>query len=145
MTVSGGGETNTANNTVGDVTTIDPSAPPQYQFTGFFTPVSNPPVINVAKAGSGVAIKFSLSGNQGLDIFGTGSPASVPLVGGGCPTGGGGSEPTSPAGKSGLSYNPTTDTYSYNWKTQKPWKGTCRQFVLVLNDGSTHVAFFQFK
>jgi len=101
--------------------------------------------MNTVKAGSGVAVKFSLTGNQGLNIFDAGFPASVPLVDLGCPSGGAGPGPTDPAGKSGLSYNPTTDTYSYNWKTQKSWKGTCRQFDLGLNDDSNHVAFFKFK
>ena len=30
-----------------------------------------------------------------------------------------------------LSYDPLADVYTYVWKTDKPWKGTCRQLVLV--------------
>jgi len=30
------------------------------------------------------------------------------------------------------------------WKTLKAWKGTCRQLELNLNDGSAHIADFQF-
>jgi hypothetical protein len=115
-----------------------------YAFTGFFQPVANPPVINTVKAGSGVAIKFGLGGNQGLDIFDAGYPASIPLTTT-CGTTGAVPEPTRPTGKSGLSYNAATDTYSYNWKTQKAWKGTCRQFDLGLNDDSDHLAIFTFK
>jgi hypothetical protein len=47
-----------------------------YHFSGFFSPVDNPPVFNTAKAGSAIPVKFSLGGNQGLDIFNPGYPAS---------------------------------------------------------------------
>src|SRR5262249_24123722 len=33
-----------------------------YNFTGFFSPVSNPPVLNVVNAGRAIPVKFSLSG-----------------------------------------------------------------------------------
>ena len=134
----------TGEDNAGNTTTTSCSYLVAYTFTGFFNPVANPPAINFVKAGSGVALKFSLAGNQGLNIFAAGYPASVELDPS-CLGIGLDAEPTFPAGKSGLSYNPTTDTYSYNWKTQKSWKGTCRQFVLGLNDGSAHVAFFKFK
>ncbi len=45
-----------------------------FQFSGFFQPVDNLPVINRAKAGSAVPVKFSLIGNQGLDIFAASYP-----------------------------------------------------------------------
>src|SRR5262249_52916040 len=40
-----------------------------FNFGGFFQPVDNLPALNVVKAGSGIPVKFSLGGNQGLDIF----------------------------------------------------------------------------
>ena len=46
----------------------------QYNFTGFFMPVENPPVMNRLKAGNGVPIKFSLNGNHGLSIIEAGYP-----------------------------------------------------------------------
>src|SRR5439155_10377852 len=45
-----------------------------FNFTGFFQPVDNPPVYNRVKAGSGIPVKFSLGGDQGLDIFATDFP-----------------------------------------------------------------------
>jgi hypothetical protein len=36
--------------------------------------------LNVVKAGSAVPVKFSLGGNQGLNIFASGYPISVPIV-----------------------------------------------------------------
>jgi hypothetical protein len=35
--------------------------------------------------------------------------------------------------------------YTYVWKTDRSWAGTCRKFVLTLSDGTTHEALFRFK
>ena len=50
---------------------------------------------------------------------------------------------TTPVGTS-LQYNTTTRHYLYPWKTRIAWANTCRQFDLEFNDGSEHVADFQF-
>jgi hypothetical protein len=34
--------------------------------------------------------------------------------------------------------------YTYAWKTNPAWNGTCRQLVLQLIDGTTHAANFSF-
>ena len=54
-------------------------------------------------------------------------------------------EETVNAGGNSLSYNATADQYSYIWKTDRVWKGTCRMLVVRLNDGSQHLAKFRFK
>ena len=43
-----------------------------YNFSGFFQPVDNLPTFNMTKAGSAIPVKFSLGGNQGLDILAAG-------------------------------------------------------------------------
>ena len=43
-----------------------------YSFTGFFSPVDNLPALNAVKGGASVPVKFSLAGDQGLDIFAVG-------------------------------------------------------------------------
>src|SRR6266540_3231667 len=53
--------------------------------------------------------------------------------------------PAVTAGGSSLSYDAESDTYTYVWKTEKSWAGTCRQLIVRLNDGSERVAFFKFK
>lgn len=115
-----------------------------FQFSGFFQPVDNPPTINVANAGSAVPVNFSLNGNQGLDIFEVGYPKSQAIA---CDTTSSLDvlEETVTAGSSSLSYDPSTDQYTYVWKTNKMWANTCRQLVVKLNDGSSHVANFNFK
>ena len=54
-------------------------------------------------------------------------------------------EETVTAGNSTLQYNATTQTYTYVWKTDKAWAGTCRQLIVKLIDGSEHIALFQFN
>src|ERR1041384_718273 len=115
-----------------------------YNFTGFFPPVNNPPVLNVVNAGRAIPVKFSLSGNKGLNIFAPNSPSSGPIV---CDSSSPPAvlEDTVPAGASSLSYDPVTDQYIYVWKTDSLWAGTCRQLVVQLNDGSIHRANFMFR
>jgi uncharacterized protein YjbI with pentapeptide repeats len=115
-----------------------------YAFGGFFAPVDNPLVVNVAKAGHAIPVKFSLGGDQGLNIFAAGYPKSQQIA---CDS----SSPlddveqTVAAGSSSLSYDATTDQYTYVWKTDKAWAGTCRQLTLRLSDGTDHIAYFNLK
>jgi hypothetical protein len=115
-----------------------------YNFAGFFQPVDNAPTLNVAKAGSAIPVKFSLGGNQGLNIFQPGYPQVTTVS---CST----SAPTDAiettvtAGGTSLQYDSTADQYTYVWKTNANWAGTCVQVNLGLNDGSAHAFLVQFK
>jgi len=117
---------------------------PGYNFDGFFQPVDNLPALNLATAGSSIPVKFSLNGDQGLAIFAEGYPASSPIA---CDASepGAAIEETVNAGGSSLNYDATSDQYTYIWKTNRSWKGTCRMFVLGLDDGSMHLAKFRFR
>jgi hypothetical protein len=136
--------TATATDDAGNQSTCQFNVTVLYNFTGFFAPVANPPVLNEVKAGSGVPVKFSLSGNKGLSIFFPGYPASQQIN---CADNAPINvlEETETSGGSTLSYNAGSDTYTYNWKTLKPWAGTCRVLVVKLADGTEHVAYFKFK
>lgn len=114
-----------------------------YNFTGFFQPVDNLPTFNRAKAGSAIPVKFSLGGNQGLNIFAPGSP-SVALIPCGSTALVDDIEQTVTAGGSSLTYDATADQYVYVWKTDPAWAGTCRQLNVKLNDGTDHRANFNF-
>lgn len=115
-----------------------------FNFVGFFQPVDNAPIVNTVAAGSAIPVKFSLTGNWGLSIFATGYPASQAIAcSSGTPTSD--IEETVNAGASSLSYDATTDRYTYVWKTDKTWKGTCRKLILKFSDGTTREALFQFK
>jgi predicted extracellular nuclease len=115
-----------------------------WTFSGFLPPVDNVGVLNSVKAGQAVPVRFQLGGDRGLDILAPSSPTSVRIA---CASG----EPVDPieetvtAGASGLQYDPATETYTYVWKSEKAWKGTCRRFTLKLDDGTQRSADFQFK
>jgi hypothetical protein len=113
-----------------------------YNFTGFFSPVGNLPTLNSVNAGRAIPVKFSLSGNKGLNIFAPNNPYTVAIN---CSTTDPASDITETlnAGGSSLGYSP--DQYNYVWKTESSWAGTCRQLVVTLNDGSVHRANFKFK
>jgi len=114
-----------------------------YRFAGFFQPVDNGAVLNKAKAGSAIPVKFSLNGNQGLDVFLTGYPISQSMT---CPSGSTVDMLEETAGSgSGLSYDPVSDQYVYVWKTTSAYAGSCRRLLVKLRDGSVaHEALFQF-
>jgi hypothetical protein len=54
-------------------------------------------------------------------------------------------EETVTTGSNSLLYDAITDQYSYVWKTDKAWAGTCRTLVIKLSDGTYHRANFKFK
>lgn len=115
-----------------------------YNFNGFFQPVQNLPTLNVVTAGSAIPIKFSLNGDQGLDIFAPGFPTSIGIA---CDTGSplNDIDETLTAGNSALLYDATKDMYVYVWKTLRTWRNTCRQFTMQLDDGTVHQANFRFR
>lgn len=115
-----------------------------YDFTGFFSPVANPPSLNTVNAGRAIPVKFSLSGNKGLSILAAGYPVSGTIA---CDASAPPNEITETvtAGSSSLSYDAASDQYIYTWATSSSWAGTCRQLIVKLNDGSTHVANFKFR
>jgi hypothetical protein len=132
-------------NVFGATFTLPPPPPPlTYTFGGFLQPVDPLPMLNSMKAGAAVPVKFSLGGNFGLDIFQPGYPKSDVMA---CDSTAlvDGVEETMTAGGSSLAYDATSNTYSYVWKTEKAWAGTCRQLVLKLADGSAQRANFRFK
>jgi len=95
-------------------------------------------------AGDLIKLGFSLHGDHGLGVLAAGSPSSVPVA---CPSW----TPHLVAGAhegtpSGLFYGLGSSHYSYGWQTDSAWAGTCRQFSLALNDGTSqpHLATFMF-
>jgi hypothetical protein len=134
----------TATDNAGNTASASVTYQVAYRWSGFFQPVDNAPTVNSVKAGSAIPVSFSLGGNYGLNIFAAGYPKVQQVA---CGNGAATDEieQTVTAGASGLSYDATTGQYSYTWKTDKSWAGTCRQLVLKLVDGSEHIAGFQFR
>lgn len=122
----------------------DACDPLSWTFVGFFSPVDRQPTVNVVKAGSAVPVKFSLSGDQGLDIMQAGSPtsrqvdcdASDPLDA---------IEQTANTANAGVTYDAVTDTYTYVWTTDRAWGGQCRELTLRTRDGGVRKASFRLR
>jgi len=110
-----------------------------YVWSGLFNPVSDAMRVN---AGRTLPLKFSLGGNRGLEIFQSASPSSGQVACGNAHADE--HEPTVTAGASGLKYDAANDQYTYTWKTDKKWAGTCRELVLDFVDGSRQTLTFTF-
>jgi hypothetical protein len=117
-----------------------------YNYSGFSSPVDNPPTVNVAKGGQAVRIKWQLTDANGVGISDPGSFAGLTSYQANCSQWGGMTDPIpeEPSGASGLQYL-GSGNWQYNWKTSKGYAGTCRVMVLTLNDGTQHTAEFKFK
>jgi hypothetical protein len=109
-------------------------------FGGFLSPI-DAAVVNEVRAGAAVPVKFSLGGDYGLSVFAAGYPSAEPVE---CTSGlpMGQVTETVTAGASTLSYDATTDVYTYVWKTDRAWKDTCRLLLLRFDDGETYTARF---
>jgi len=112
-----------------------------FDFKGFNNPLANVPSFNKASAGGIISVSFTLGGAEGLGIFASGYPASAPIA---C-----GSSVALTAGTPTVGAAPALvyggGRYTYSWKTDKAWAGTCRQLIVKLTDGTYHWADFTFK
>lgn len=121
-----------------------------FNWNGFFQPIDNNGVFNQVQAGRTIPAKFSLGGDQGLNILAPATdttPASPTSVQVQCPNSTAQVdqlEELSTATVSGLKYDATADQYIYNWKTLSGYAGSCRKFTLTLTDGTPHIAYFKF-
>jgi hypothetical protein len=119
----------------------------------FVDNVSPSPAINVVRVGSTVPLHFSYPGAQGLDVFAPNSPYSRQVECSSLRT----IDPNatfitprpypiamqSPGG-SGLSYDKKSGLYTFTWKTDPVWAGSCREAVVTRKDGVQHRSYFFF-
>lgn len=115
-----------------------------YDFLGFSAPVNNGDVLNVAKAGQAIPLKFQVLDANGAPVINV-SNVIVKVVSLSCATG------TSvdaveeyATGSSGLQ-NLGGGFYQFNWKTPTTYANSCKTMHLDLGEGLTHTALFQFK
>ena len=117
-----------------------------FLFTGFFSPVDNNGVRNIAKAGQTIPLKWRITDANGNPITNLTS-VTVTAVSLACSAG------TSTdqieeyaAGNSGLQ-NLGDGYYQWNWKTPKSYANSCKTLRLDLGEGAgfEHIALFQFK
>ncbi|MCI0634510.1 MAG: M36 family metallopeptidase, partial [Actinobacteria bacterium] len=110
------------------------------QFGGFEPPIEPLPTVNDANAGSNVPVKFTLSEQGGAPdiaaIFGSQQVDCTTFA----PSG-----PIVPALTPGSRVLESSgDQFSFNWKTEGAWEGTCRQLIVRLQDVTDPVAIFSF-
>jgi hypothetical protein len=119
----------------------------KFVFGGFQDPVNNPETLNVANAGSVVPLKWTVLDSAGTAYVNMSGVQSISSKLVRCPTattdpvGNTGDIPIGTTGVAGI----TAGVFHFNWATNKAWAGTCRKLTVLLADGSTPYANFQFK
>lgn len=136
----------TAVNNAGLQATKDCEYKVEYNFAGFFQPVDNG-ILNLAKAGQTIPVKWRLTDANGVPISDPSSFVSVTSSAtiGGCGGSADAIETYSGSSASGLQYL-GNGNWQYNWKTPKSYAGQCRTLSLNLKDGAAaHFASFKFN
>jgi serine protease AprX len=116
-----------------------------YNFSGFFQPIDNPPLLNIANSGRAIPIKWRLTDYYGNPVTNLSSVnvAAATLI---CSLG------TTPdqleeyaTGSSGL-LNQGDGYYHFNWASPKSYAGSCKTLVFDLGEGAGqgHTVLFQF-
>jgi alpha-tubulin suppressor-like RCC1 family protein len=134
----------TAKDLAGNTSTLTVPYQVGYRFDGFLQPVLNRPALNYWQSGQTVPMKWRL-----YDANNNAITATSTFVGAGTfqfacssvpPPG---TNPGTSAGtQSGIQW--ASDHFQYGWNTASSWAGTCQRFVLRLDDGTFHLADFQF-
>ena len=142
------GSCTVSSHAVGNANYLDVDGPSQtfpviYNFAGFLSTVSNTPVVNAVTAGAIVKFKFTLGGDQGVNVIAANSPVSGDISAN-CSTSGTASNTTPAVASVAFKFDPVVGQYIYSWQTEASSAGTCRQFILTLADGTVHRANFQF-
>jgi hypothetical protein len=116
-----------------------------YAFSGFGSPVANPPELNIANAGQGVPLVWYLADVNGdpvtSDVYATLTAVTFECLTGITPDN---AEESAP-GSSGLQ-NLGDGNYQFNWKTPKSYTESCKTMKLDLGEGPglEHMALFTF-
>jgi hypothetical protein len=128
----------TARDNAGNEATVTHTARVLYDFGGFGWPVRNPPRTTWWRAGKPGPIRFGLGGDQGRHVIEPGWPrvAKVDCGANAQASDGTRARVSMPAYRDGR--------YRLLWKTERRWKGSCRQLLLKLADGTIHRAEFRF-
>jgi predicted outer membrane repeat protein len=115
-----------------------------FQFTGFSSPVDNPGVVNVAKAGQTIPLRWRITDANGNPITVLTS-VTVTAASLSCSAGTTTDQIEEYAtGNSGLQ-NLGDGYYQWNWKTPTSYANSCKTMKLDLGEGLFHTALFQFK
>lgn len=117
-----------------------------------FTNRAAKPTLNSVKAGSTAPMRFDLGRYRGRDILASNSPYSrlvdcqtlATVNPDGTVTPGPLPVKAETPGRSKLEYD-ARGRYTFPWETERNWAGTCREFVLQLDDGKQFRTYLQFR
>ena len=134
----------TATDNAGNTSTVPAAYTVTYAFSDFSSPVDAAPVLNSAKAGQTIPLKWRITDANGVPVTNLAS-VQVSVASLSCSTGTGvDAVETYTTGASGLQ-NLGDGYYQYNWKTPKSYAGSCKTLRLDLGEGLYRTALFQFK
>lgn len=143
-TVGSKAVTCTAVDNAGNQNSANLSVDVRYAFSGFSSPVDNPQVVNVVKAGRAIPLKWRLLDDGGQPYISL-TRASISASAMSCSSGA--TQDTveeTATGSSGLQ-NLGDGYYQINWSSPKGYASSCRKLLLDLGDGLKREALFQFK
>jgi extracellular elastinolytic metalloproteinase len=129
-----------SNNRSDGVQAFDYPAACDYWVRSYFGATTAPPGLNRRNAGSSSPVVFSLGGNKGTEFSFSSRAINCTTK---TPVGGLATERDDATGT--LLYDGATGRYTFSWKTQQSWAGTCRQLLLEVNNGGSEaVAYYSF-
>ncbi len=144
-TASPGTKTFTVNasDNVGNSATPSVSYRVGYDFYGFSSPVDNNGVVNSAKAGQTIPLKWRLLDAAGTPVTNL-SSAQVTVQSFACALGSAVDQLEEYATGSSGFQNLGDGYYQFNWKTPTSYAKSCKTVHLDLGEGATRTALFQF-
>jgi hypothetical protein len=114
-----------------------------FEFVGFASPLKNDGVLNQARAGQAIPLKWRILDGRGSPVTGQ-SYAELTVVDLACASGSTVDQLEEySAGESGLQ-EIGDGYYQLNWKTPRTYAGSCKALQLRLGDGAVRTAHFQF-
>lgn len=115
-----------------------------FQFSGFLAPVDNLPIINIARAGQVIPLKWRLTDANGSPVTNL-TAVSVTATELPCTAGANGDLIEEYATSNSGLQNLGDGYYQWNWKTPNTYANSCKTLSLNLGEGIVHTALFQFS